>query len=125
MIPDVGSTCLFTFTSRFATLNGVYRVRAETTFKDAVRSGVNFVDSLYIPAGLEEKDYNADYLTYTDDKIVVLESVKNAELVYNVPQSVFLNIPDPTIREYAPLTLVVNLGVHRNTQVIYPLLDQI
>jgi hypothetical protein len=125
MIPDVGSTALFTFKAKFDTLNGVYRIRAETTFRDAVAAGVDFVANLYNPAGLNTNDFNADFPSYTSDKVVMLESVKDSSVVYQVPESAFLNVPDPTIQEYFPLIAVINLGVHQNTQAIFPLLDQI
>jgi hypothetical protein len=125
MIPEVGSTCLFTFSIRFSTLNGAYRIRAQTTFQDALTSGINFVNHLYIPAGLSQADFDADYRQYISDGIAVLESVKDNNVIYYVPESLFLTIPDPTIKEYLPLILVAELGVFENTQVIYPVLDQI
>lgn len=125
MIPQVDSTAAYTFKSKFETLNGVYRVRAETTFRDAVAAGVDFADNLYKPAGLSQTEYNSDYRSYANDKVAMLESVKDSSVVYYVPESIFLNVPDPTIKEYYPLSLVVSLGVFENTQVIYPLLDQI
>ena len=125
MIPEVGATCKFTFTSNFATLNGVYRIRAETTFQDALISGIDFVQNLYVPAGLQQSDFTVDYSNYLPDRVAVLESVLDSSVVYYTPESIFLTYPDPTIKEYLPLILVVNLGVQKNTQVIYPLLDQI
>lgn len=124
MIPEVGATCAFTFTSRFATLNGIYRIRAETTFEDALASGVDFVANLYIPAGLASSDFNVDYSSYTKDRIAVLESVADSTVVYYVPESVFLTVPDSTVKEYLSLNVVAQLGVFANVQVIYPLLDQ-
>lgn len=125
MIPELGTTCRFVFTAKFSTLNGVYRVRAETTFKDALISGIDFVEGLYTPAGLSRDDFTADYSSYLNDRIVVLESVLSSDTVYYVPESVFLNVPDPTIREYFPLILAVDLGVTKNTQSVLPLIDAI
>lgn len=125
MIPEIGATCRFVFTAKFSTLNGNYRTRAETTFKDAQLAGVDFVANFYVPAGLSQNDFNADYTSYVNDRIVVLESVNNSEVVYYVPESAFLEVPDPTIREYFPLIAVVDLGVQKNTQAILPLLDNI
>jgi hypothetical protein len=124
MIPEAGTTCRFTFTARFVSLSGVYRVRACTTFQDALVSGIDFVESLYTPAGLAQADFDTDYNSYFNDRVVVLESVQDDTVVYYVPESVFQTVPDPTIKEYFPLILVANLGVHENTQAIYPLLDQ-
>jgi len=121
----VGATCLYTFTSSFATLNGVYRTRAETTFLDAVASGVDFVSNLYTPAGLSRTQYNADYSSYQSDMVAVIESVTNNSLVYYVPESILATVPDPTIKEYYPLILVANLGVQQNPQVVLPLIDAV
>jgi hypothetical protein len=125
MIPEVGTTCLFSFSARFSTLNGVYRIRATTTFSDALSSGVDFVEHLYTPAGLSQADFDTDYRQYNTAAIAVLESVVDTSVVYYVPESLFLNTPDPTVREYLPLILTVELGVFENTQVIFPLLDQL
>lgn len=125
MMPEVGAVCRFTFIPKFNVLNGVYRVRAETNFQDAIASGINLVESLYTPAGLTQTDYNADYNSYLSNRLAVLESVLNTEVVYYAPESIFLNIPDPTVQEFYPLTLVVELGIQKNTQEILPLLDQI
>lgn len=125
MIPDVGTTCLFTFISNFSTLDGIYRIRAETTFLDAIASNIDFVENLYIPAGLSSTEFNADYSSYTSDRVAVLESVVNTDVLYYVPQSIILNVPDPTVNEYYSLILVTKLGVFKNTQTIFPLLDSI
>lgn len=125
MIPEVGATCSFTFIAKFAPLNGVFRIRAETTFADAVSSGVDFISNLYTPAGLQLSDFNADYNSYAQDRVAVLESVVDSTIVYYTPESIFLTVPDSTIKEFLPLILVVNLGIQENTQVIFPLLDQI
>lgn len=125
MIPSVGSTCKFTFTQNFASLDGIYRVIATSTFKDSVSSGVDFIEKLYTPAGLSATDFNNDYVTYLSDRVVILESVIDASIVYYVPETVFLGVPDPTIREYYPLVLIVNLGVQKNTQRVLPVMDSI
>jgi hypothetical protein len=125
MIPEVGAVCRFDFTAKFATLNGVYRIRAETTFQDALVSGIDFVANLYVPAGLNQTDFNTDYSGYLKDRIVVLESVIDTTTVYYVPESAFGKVPDPTIKEYFPLVAVVDLGIQKNTQMILPLLDTI
>jgi hypothetical protein len=92
---------------------------------DAISSGVDFVDTLYTPAGLSQTDFDTDYANYVSDRVLVLESVSNSDVVLHIPESALLNVPDPTIREYYPLIMVVNLGAHRNTQDILPLIDNI
>jgi len=125
MIPSVGATCSFAFIAKFASLNGIYRIRAETTFADSIASGVDFVSNLYVPAGLAQSDFNADYNGYATDRVTILESVENSSIVYYTPESIFSKVPDPTIREYYPLVLVVDLGVQANTQAVLPLIDQV
>lgn len=125
MIPSVGATCLFAFTSNFSSLDGVYRIRAETTFQDALSTGVDFVKNLYTPAGLSSVDFNIDYPSYLNDRVTILESVNDNSMVYYTPESIFQLVPDPTIKEYLPLVMVVNLGVQKNTQAILPLIDNV
>lgn len=125
MMPGVGTTCAFTFTPRFVSLNGVYRVSAETTFDDAIASNVDFVGKLYTLAGLSSTDFATDYTGYKHDAVAVLESVIDTSVVMYVPESVFATVPDPTVREYYPLVMVVDLGVQRNTQMVLPLINQV
>lgn len=125
MIPDVGSTCRFVFVTKFSTLSGIYKIRAETTFLTARAGGIDFVTNLYSPAGLSQNDFNSDYASYLKDKVFVLESVIDSDVVYNVPESIILGVPDPTIKEYLNMIMVVTLGVQQNNQKVYPLLDQI
>lgn len=123
MIPNAGVTCLFEFISKFETLDGVYIVRATTTFADAVASGIDFFENLYNPAGLNRTEYAADYANYKKDRVCTVESVTDSTVVYYLPESIFAKVPDPTIREYYPLVMAVDLGVQKNTQTILPLID--
>lgn len=125
MIPTVGSTCSFEFLDKFSTLNGIYKIVAETTFLASISSGVDYVKNLYTPAGLNQTDFNTDFATYKNDAVAVLESVADSNVVYYAPESIFLKVPDPTIREYFPLVLVVDLGVQKNPQTVLPIIDQI
>jgi hypothetical protein len=125
IVPSVGTTCAFVFTSRFTILDGVYKVRAEVTFTNAISSGVDFVENLYTPVGLSSGDFSTDYASYTKDRVLVLEAVADSTKVFYIPESLFAKVPDPTIKEYYSLIMVVNLGVHKNTQVVIPLIDSI
>jgi hypothetical protein len=125
MIPSADTTCLFEFISKFDAINGVYRIIAETTFANSVASGVDFYTNLYVPSGLSKTDFNTDYESYKKDLVYVLQSVTDDTVVYYVPGSIIGKIPDPTIREYFPLVMAVDLGVQKNTQMILPLIDLI
>lgn len=125
MIPSAGSTCRFEFIAKFSALNGIYRVRLVTTFNDSIASGVDYVKSLYEPAGLDQSDFNTDYVSYKGNQVVILESIVDSTAVYYVPESIFSKVPDPTIREYYPIVMVVDLGVRKDSQKILPLIDQV
>jgi hypothetical protein len=125
MIPNAGVTCLFEFIAKFETLDGVYIVRATTTFADAVASGVDFFENLYSPAGLTREEYATDYAGYKKDKVCTIESVTDSNVVYYIPESIFGKVPDPTIREYYPLIMAVDLGIQKNPQVVLPLIDMV
>ena len=56
MIPQVGATCYFEFATKFAALNGVYRVLSGMTFNDCIAAGISLVDNLYQPVGLSSSD---------------------------------------------------------------------
>lgn len=120
---DIGTTYAFSFLPAFDALDGVYRVRAETTFEDSISSGVDFVRNLYIPAGLTDTDFKNDYINYKVDKVSVLESVVDSSIIYYTPESIFRTIPDPTIQEYYNLNLIVKLGAFKNVQDVLPLIQ--
>lgn len=125
MIPSAGTTCLFEFISKFDSLDGVYIVRATSTFSDATASGIDFFTNLYSPAGLTREIYVADYPGYKNDRVCTIESIADSSVVYYVPESIFGKVPDPTIREYFPLIMAVDLGVQKNPQAILPLMEQV
>lgn len=125
MIPPVGSTCRYEFKTKFSTLNGVYKTASATTFLAALASGTDFVENLYTPVGLTQADFDADYDNYTKDTVLVLQSVSDSSVVFYIPESILGKIPDPTIRPYLPLVMVVNLGVFKDTQQILPLINEV
>ncbi len=125
MILNIGTTYSFTFVTDFQSLDGIYRVRAETTFSDCISSGVDFVSNLYVPAGRTSDDFKNEFVNYKNDKVAVLELVANSSVIYYVPESIFLNIPDPTVREYYNLNLLVKLGAFERVESILPFVESV
>jgi len=125
MIPPTDTTCLFEFIAKFETLDGVYRIIAETTFSNSVSSGIDFYNNLYLPAGLTKTEFAADYEGYKKDRICVLQSVTDNTVIYYIPESIIRTVPDPTVREFFPLVLAVDLGVQKNPQAVLPVIEEI
>jgi len=97
---------------------------ATMTFGTAVASGVNFVDSIYTRAGLSSSDFDVDYPSIKNDQVYLLKSVSNSDVLLHMPGSFFRLVPDPTVREYYDLMLVLPMGAFSNTQVVLPVVQQ-
>jgi len=111
MIPPVGATCLFTFSTPFASLNGVYTIIKTMTFETALATGVDFVASLYTPAGRTSSDYAAEYTNFANQTVLQLQGVglQNAPTYY-APLGTLLQIPDPTVKRYADIYMAIHIG---------------
>jgi hypothetical protein len=112
-LPEVGITCLFTFTTEFESLNGIYTVLTKQTFNNAIVTGVSFVDSLYTPAGLTQTNYNNDFSNYSPSMTVLqLQSVIDTTIVIFVPSVIISLTPDPTVQQYPTLAIAITLGTY-------------
>lgn len=118
MVPEIGSTCNFTFTARFVSLNGIYTLTHTTQFETAVADKVDFVESLYEPAGLAATDYDADWTGYKGKTILRLVKVDDPEVVLYVPLPLIDLVPDPMIVKVHDLYLAIDLGLFKDEQSI-------
>ena len=121
----VGCTCALTLGKGFNTLNGKYYVSLEMSFKDAVASGVDFVSTLYTPAGKTSSDYNTDYASYADDMVLVCSPVADRTKSYYIPTSLLLAPPDPTVKTYYNRLAVIDLGILEDPNTLQPLIAQL
>ena len=111
MIPPVGATCLFTFSTPFATLNGVYTIVKTMTFETALGAGVDFVSSLYTPAGRTQENYASEYTSFSGQTVLQLQGVgSSAAVTYYAPLGVLSQIPDPTVKRYSDVYLAIKIG---------------
>lgn len=111
MIPSVGVTCLFTFTTPFASLTGVYTLLKTMTFETALASAVSFTTSLYTPAGLTASQYATDAPTYAGQIVLQIQGVgSNKSTILFVPVGVLAQVPDPTVSQYPDVYLSIHIG---------------
>jgi len=126
MIPEVNTTCLFTFAADFGALNGAYKVQATTTFQNALAVNSSSIQDVFELVGLTQDNYLSRYNEFLTDTVLILESVGSTSLTIYIPTTLLGgNVPDPTIREYLPLELVVDLGIQKSPQMVLPLITQI
>lgn len=124
MIMQAGTSYALKLVAEFnQTLDGVYTVVMTTTFEDALASGVSFVDKLYTPGGLTESNYNTDYNTLTHTTVYVCANVTDPNTVIYVPEPLILGIPDPTVKAYNRVFLIVDVGYVDDVSVISPLIS--
>lgn len=110
MIPAAGTTCLFTFTTPFASLNGIYVIMRTMTFETALATGVNFVASLYTPAGLSAGQYTSDASSYANQTVLQIQSVAATKQILYIPIGVLSQVPDPTVKRYSDVYLSIHIG---------------
>lgn len=110
-LPAAGATCAFTFTNEFTSLNGIYTVTSIQTFANALENGVNFLTSLYAPAGLTQENYNADWQNYQNSQVLELTNVVAPNAVIYAPAPIIALMPDPTVKQYTNLAIGMILGV--------------
>lgn len=117
MLPPVGTTCLFTFTKAFSLLNGVYKTLSIMTFEAALTNNVNFLTSLYTPAGLNQSDYENDYATYRGQNVVEVQSVLDSSTILYIPEPIIALNPDPTVQKYQQIYYSVMIGAFKDPNV--------
>lgn len=115
MLPLVGSTCLFSLATKFASLDGVYTVSALSTFNDMIVNNQDFVANLYTPAGLAKADYIADFSSYEGGMVAIVQSVVDTSVTYYFPESILAMVPDPTVKKYQQIYMAIVLGAFKDT----------
>ena len=110
-LPEVGTTCKYTFTNEFESLNGIYTLTLKETYETAIANGVDFVKSLYTLANLTETDYQNDWKNYQNKTILQLESINDPSVIIYAPEPIVALVPDPTIRQYNDIYIGVVLGI--------------
>lgn len=123
-LPQIGSTCLFTLTSKFSTLNGIYNVTALGMFNDLAVT-VNFVDNLYTPAGLTQQDYINDFPSYQNEKVAIVSPVSDDTTTYYFPEAIIAKVPDPTVKKYGHIYFAMDIGPFQDTSVLQALKTQL
>jgi hypothetical protein len=126
MIPPVGSVAAFVFATPFVTLNGVYQIVKTMTFETALASGVDFVASLYTPAGRNKTDYASEYTNYAGQTVLQLQGVGDSTgTIYYAPLGVLAQVPDPTIKRYVDAYMNIHIGAFADETVYTWLKSQI
>lgn len=123
-LPHIGSTCLFTLTAKFSSLDGVYTVTALGDFND-LAANVNFVDNLYTPAGLTRQDYLNDFSSYQNTNVAIVSPVEDSSTTYYFPEGIIAMVPDPTVQKYQNLYFSILIGPYQNKSVLKALAAQL
>ncbi len=113
---DINKYYLFTFTQKFAALDGVYQVTKTMSFETALTDeNVNFVTTLYAAVGLTQADFNADYTAYQGQEVWELQTPGPSPTTYYVPVPIAATLPDPTVTEYRNIYLSILIGPFADT----------
>ena len=123
-LPHIGSTCLFTLTPKFSSLNGVYTVTALAAFND-LAPNVNFVQNLYTPVGLTKQDYINDFSSYQNENVAVVNPVSDPSTTYYFPEAIIATVPDPTVKKYPNYYFAILIGPYQNETVLENLASEI
>lgn len=127
MLPALGAISAYTFTTEFATLNGIYALTELMTYDKAVASGVDFLASLYTPAGVSSAQFTIDAPNYAQDNVLVLTPVTGSTqtTVIYAPESIIAMIPDSMIGCYNNLAIGIPLGLFDNNAQLTWVLNEI
>ena len=119
MIPQTGVCAYFSFAAKLSSLDGIYQVIEIQSFADAMANSVDFVNKLYVPAGLSAADWSTDYTNYKGQDVYYLQSVQTpASLlanetvgtIYPVPVGCLAGEPDFTVNKYPNLFATMWFG---------------
>ena len=110
-IPAVNSTCAYQFTTAFASLNGIYTLEEILSYNEAIATGVDFVVSLYTPAGLPATQFTIDASNYVNDAVLYLVPANSSGNAIYAPASVLSMVPDPMVGCYNNIAIGVSLGL--------------
>lgn len=106
-----GWTYKFRLTAPFSKFDGIYTVVRIMTFAEMVSDNVNLVETLYIPAGKTQADYELDVDTYRTDKILKLVDPTDKSITRYIPAGLVAFVPDPNVKRYLMLALALNVGI--------------
>lgn len=111
-VPTINSVCFYTFKTLFQSLNGIYTLTNILMYNEAITTGVDFVNSLYIPAGSTAAQFTTDSGNYLNDVVLYLVPVNNtdAAAIYT-PMSILTTVPDPMVGCYNDVAIGVSLGL--------------
>jgi hypothetical protein len=112
MLPDLNTISDYTFTTEFTSLNGIYLLTELITYNQAIANGVDFVKSLYTPAGVASSQFATDAPNYVNDTVLVITpaNTTGGTTLY-VPQSILAMMPDSMVGCYNNMAIGINLGL--------------
>lgn len=119
MLPPLGTISAYTFTTDFASLNGIYELTELVTYDQAIANGVDFASSLYTPAGVATTQLATDAPTYVGTTVLMLTpvNVTNGTPIY-VPTPVLATTPDSMVACYNNVALGINFGLFQDQTTI-------
>jgi hypothetical protein len=124
-LPTLNSTCAYTFTTGFTTLNDIYTVDELMSFSEALKLGIDFTTYLYTPAGLAQSQYTTDAPAYQTDVVLHLMPVNTTGSELYVPSSLLATVPDPMVGCYNDLAIGVSLGLFENQTMLQWVINEL
>lgn len=128
-LPQINTTAKFFFTAPFNALDGIYTLTHMMRFESALEDGVNFVESLYVPAGQTQSQYDLDWVNYKKTTVLKLVQPKarptDPDVIYYVPETLLAKVPDPQIIKAYDLYLAIDLGIFSDPNAITYMRDQL
>lgn len=109
IIPPIGSAAQYQFIDAFSQLNGIYVIRTLTNFATAKENAYPIVD-VYTAVGLTDADYTNAWVYFQSDRVLQLESVVDQDIIYYIPESLIVGVPDINIVAVNTVSLRINIG---------------
>lgn len=107
ILPQVGKLYKFSFIPEFSDLDGVYFVEEHLSYTSAVEKGD--IAKVYEKVGKEE-DFDSESVLLRGSIVLKLVPKGTDTEPLFVPSPLVKETPDPTVKNYPKLALVVNVG---------------
>lgn len=121
---EIGTTSLYTFTTPFQDLDGIYTLTKIFTFDQAIAESTDFVAKLYEPAGRTERDFLNERQSFQNEQILYLSSVES-DRTLPVPKNILSKLPDSNVREIDDLYIAITLGLFDDPEQLSWLIRQL
>lgn len=99
-------------------LKGLYKVDRLISFFDLATTGIDLYKNLYKPLGLSEELYNKDMHKICNMMVYKLVDVTDPTIQYYMPMTFILGTPNGRVNQYSKILLSMRIGEHFDLEML-------